>query len=91
MDIGAFGDYGFANALILKDKLPATNAFGSTKVKMVNKNPNYVNKLNYGITTRIANNRVAIYATYRLSEMFLASYTYPETANLIVGVQVGFH
>lgn len=91
MDIGAFGEYGFANALIVRDKLPATNAFGASKVKMVNKNPNYVNKLNYGVTARIANNRVAIYATYRLSEMFLASYSYPETANLIVGVQVGFH
>ena len=91
MDIGAFGEYGFANALIVKNKLPETNAFGSTKVKMVNRNPNYVNKLNYGISARIGNNRVALYATYRLSEMFIASYSYPETANLIVGVKVGFY
>ncbi|MDX5345707.1 MAG: hypothetical protein LPJ89_11320 [Hymenobacteraceae bacterium] len=67
IDLGAYGTWAFDAAHKYKDEIPDGTKFKEVKVK--EKDLQYINKLNYGVTARFGRNRFVVYGTYRLSDL----------------------
>ncbi len=83
-DLGAYGGW---NA-IKKHKTYNDNAEGE-KVKAVTSGLKYINNFSYGAIARIGVSRLALTASYRLSDIFISSNAMPELPRLIVGLEMG--
>ncbi|MBU0764418.1 MAG: PorT family protein [Bacteroidetes bacterium] len=71
------------------DKFKNRELSGAKKMEITYKKLTYLEKFEYGITARMGINRVALYGTYRLSNLFTDDYTqYPELPRLTIGVEV---
>lgn len=57
--------------------------------KTVFKDLDYTNWFEYGIKARIGIDRYILFASWRLSDMFVKKYNYPELSRLIIGLQIG--
>lgn len=84
LDLGAYGGWNFQK----KHKTTNKNEAGE-KVRESTTKLKYVENFSYGLITRIGINRYALFASYRLSDIFKSSYEIPELPRLIVGVELG--
>jgi len=84
LDLGAYYGWNFQK----KHKTTNENEAGE-KVRESTTKLKYVENFSYGLITRIGINRYALFASYRLSDIFISSYEIPELPRLIVGVEVG--
>jgi hypothetical protein len=62
----------------------------SDNIKTVYKNLDYTSPYEIGIKARLGIDRYNLFASYRLSDMFIKKYNYPELSKLIIGLQIGF-
>jgi hypothetical protein len=83
LDIGIRAEWDYAISHIVKNDLPD----GSNVKSSVSSLP-YVNRFNYSVFGRIGLNKVLVYASYRLSDLFKPNYHYPELPRLNVGIEL---
>lgn len=85
-DLGAYGDYIFAHVLFQKNEL-------SNGVISRNRTTRhgYFNRINYGAMMRVGGDRLSIYGTYRLSDIFYPSLQMPEMSRLTIGIQLNIN
>jgi len=86
LDVGAYGDWRFYSKHCVKDKIST-----GEMVKISTTHLNYLEDFNYGVYAQIGINRYVVYAKYRLSDIFLSTYSYSELPRITVGLQIGFH
>ncbi len=85
-DIGAFGEYLPFQRHVYKDELP-----DGRKIKVRYTCLPYIEHLQYGVIFRFGIDNIAGFAKYRLSDLFVAKYNYPELNTIICGLQIGLH
>lgn len=91
LDLGAYGNVAFIKTHITYDKGLVPDA-GRTMV--TNSNLKYTNLLNYGVSARLGINKLALYANYRLSDLFKATALnakFPELPRITTGIQLSLH
>ncbi|MFH0866453.1 MAG: hypothetical protein V1904_09660 [Bacteroidota bacterium] len=86
IDLGGYYDWVFSGRNYSKDKMTNGNVIETTISHL-----NYFNAYNYGALARLGFNRYVFYGYYRLSDIFDASYLYPELPRLTIGLQIGIH
>jgi len=84
LDLGAYGGWNFQK----KHKTTNENAEGEN-VRESTTRLKYIENFSYGLLTRIGTSRYTLTAQYRLSDIFLSSYSMPELPRLIIGFEVG--
>ena len=76
-------------------RLKTTDTYGNSSLakvsKTIQRDLQFPQRFEYGLTTRIGFTRYALFANYRLSKMFKSKYNFTELPNLVVGVQLGMH
>ncbi len=96
IDMGAYGGYAVSVKHFYEDKADKNSppAYAG-KIKVNEKELNYVNNLNYGLTARMGVNRWVISASYRLSDLLnddykalVGDFYFPRLA---VGIEIGLH
>lgn len=91
IDLGAYGGWDFQVLHVYKFENTGANlAYGKTGKYTLHNLP-FVNVLNYGATARIGYNKVNIYATYRLSNLFKSGTVYNEFPRLNLGLQIALY
>lgn len=91
VDMGAFVGWTFGSRHITKDEIPEDDPYNAGLRKMKHKDLDYTESLNYGLKGRIGYNNIAVCGSYRLADLFKASYNYPELPRLYVGIELGLH
>lgn len=86
IDIGAYGEYTPTFKHFFKDK----KSDGTITRTSISRTA-YHNDINYGVFLNIGFNKITFTFKYRLSDMFVPSYNYPEMPRLTAGLQWGLH
>jgi len=83
LDLGAYGEFIVAHVLFQKNTLSngVTTRSRSTNYK-------YFNRINYGANFRIGGDRLALFGSYRLSDIFYPSLDMPEFSRITLGLQL---
>jgi len=84
LDIGAYGDWICGVKHFMKDEQSNGNIIKTTISHL-----KYYETFAYGVSASIGFNWFALTAKYRISDMFVKSYNYPELPRLTVGIQLG--
>jgi hypothetical protein len=84
IDIGAYGDWICSVKHFMKDEQSNGNIIKTTISHL-----NYYETFMYGVSASIGFNWFALTAKYRISDVFVKSYNYPELPRLTVGIQLG--
>jgi len=95
IDLGAYGGYSVTVKHFYMDEADKNSPPYAGKIKVNERDLNYVNHLNYGLQFRMGINRWVITANYRLSDLLdddykanIGDYYFPRLA---VGLEVGLH
>ena len=95
IDLGAYGGYAVGVKHNFTDNSDKNILPYSGKIKVNEKDLDYVNRLNYGVQVRMGINRWVITASYRLNDLIADNYkaTYDDNflPKLAVGVEIGLH
>ncbi|MDQ3193067.1 MAG: hypothetical protein M3Q58_15895 [Bacteroidota bacterium] len=91
LDIGAYGNWEFIVKHIYTENYVSPNIANARFTRVINRQLNYTNPLNYGVQARLGFNRYAFYGSYRLSDKFKQEFMYPELPRFIIGLQIGLH
>lgn len=91
IDLGGYGQWDFSYRHYFQDDLTLPNLYEAEQVQVNNRKLAYTNPFNYGLIVRAGSNRFIVYGAYRLSDMFQASYNYPELSRITAGIQIGFY
>jgi hypothetical protein len=83
LDLGIRGEWDYSIEHIRKNELPD----GSEVKTSISALP-YVNRLNYNLFARIGLNKLLMFVSYRMSDLFKSSYNLPETPRLIAGIEL---
>jgi hypothetical protein len=96
IDLGAYGSYAITIKHFYEDNSNKNNppAYAG-KIKVNEKDLNYVNRLNYGLIARMGVNRWVISVSYRLSDLLTDDYKTMVGAfyfpKLAIGLELGLH
>jgi hypothetical protein len=90
-DFGAYGQFEFFTKHIFIIDNDPTNYYFKGNTRIAHRSLRYTSPLNYGLTARIGIRRYAVYANYRISDIFKLNYRFPEPPRFIVGLQIGLH
>lgn len=85
-DAGVFGQLTYRLMHYTRNKMPDGTLREVTTTKLP-----YYEPYNWGILARIGFNRFVFTGTYRMSDLFKASYAYPELPRYQIGVQLGLY
>lgn len=85
LDLGAYGDWLFHVRHVTSDKEE------KERVRVRRTGLDYPVPFSYGVLARVGSGRLAIKATYRMSDLFKESVNLPEFPRFTVGVEVGVH
>ncbi len=91
LDIGGYGGWTYRTKHQAHNKYSVATPAGGSKTDVLNRGLVYIQDYHYGLTARMGIGHVLIYANYRLSDMFLPSYIYPELSRISVGIEIGLH
>lgn len=91
IDLGVSGQWVARSNLYIKDnKIPAGQS-KSTPIETNTRRLYFIDPFEYGVNIRLGINRLAIYADYRLSDMFKKSSGLQELPRLFIGIQIGLY
>ncbi len=90
IDIGAYAAIAFSVRHVFRDKIAERDAYKANQMKRVNKHLDYINRFNYGLQVRIGFNKIVLYSTYRLSDVFNEEFD-TEPGRIIAGICIGLH
>jgi hypothetical protein len=88
MDMGIYSELPFSKSNILIDNI---DTLSSGQQKLILTHLKFMNSINYGVLARVGFNRVVLFATYRLSDIFKASFNRMDLPRLSAGLQIGIH
>ena len=91
LDLGAYAEWNFRSVYQTYDEYAVANSVGASNTRQIHSGLTYLNPFNYGFTARIGASKYALYANYRMSDIFKISYIFPELPRLIIGLQLGLH
>src|SRR4051812_1954710 len=84
-DIGITAEWNFTARTVTRDVLP-----GDEKIKVIAKHFNYVNAFSSRIFLRAGRSKVVVYAAYRFTDHFKASFGLPELPLFIAEIKLNF-
>ncbi|MEA3446054.1 MAG: hypothetical protein U9R19_15140 [Bacteroidota bacterium] len=91
LDIGAYGTFFIFSRHYTMDKKPEEYPY-LRKIEIYETGLNYIENMEYGLTTRIGNNRWVFFARYRMSDLFKTTENlqikYPELPALQAGFEI---
>jgi len=89
LDGGFYFDWAFYTKHITWDNHTAANSAGASSTKVIDRQLTFLNPSNYGLTFRMGHpNGLALYFTYRLSNVMKSGSVYPELPPYVVGVTI---
>jgi hypothetical protein len=83
LDIGIMGTFDFSVKSISKNKQD-----DGTIVKTIIRLLPYVNNLNSKVYARLGYSHIALYASYRITDLFKSSFNYPDLPRLVIGIEL---
>lgn len=89
IDLGGYGEWAFSVTHYTRDTDDRAKALGAKATETTNKRLKYTAAFNYGLAARIGFGKVAVFGKYRLSDMFVSKYDYPELPRIVVGLEFG--
>ena len=89
LDLGGYGEWAFSVTHYTKDTDDRAIALGAKATQTTNKGLKYAAPFNYGLAARIGFGKMAVFGKYRLSDMFVSKYDYPELPRIVVGLEFG--
>lgn len=88
LDLGAFAGYTYRSVHYTLDYALSKH---SHRTKIKNIRLDYTQDYCYGLMARLGFNRVVFYGKYRLSDLFIEDYAYPELPRIEAGIMIGLH
>ncbi len=89
VDIGVFGSYGFAFRHRYVNKTDQANPDGAKVTRVVNRQLNYMNPVNYGVKARLGFSMFSFYGRYRISNIVKKNRGFGELPRLMIGIEIG--
>lgn len=98
IDLGGFGEWAYGRSWKVMNEYdgdsddPLAYDYGTSTLHKVN----FMEKINYGLSTRIGYGKFVLFGKYRLSDIFTQEYkdglnTETDLPRLLIGFEVGFH
>lgn len=91
LDLGAYAGWTYRTKHQGHRKFASPNSVGGIKGDFLSRGLVYAEDINYGVNARMGIGHIVIFANYRLSDLFIKSYGYPELPRINVGIEVGLH
>lgn len=89
-DFGAYATYTYSSTLTYNDKL-TTPFQGASKVKTELSDLNYITDLQWGFKVRLATNRCALWASYRMSDWLKNTGNSIDLPRTTIGLEIGLY
>jgi hypothetical protein len=90
-DFGGYGQFEFMTKHIYIVENAPNNYYYAGNSRVAHRNLRYISPLNYGLSARLGIRRYALYANYRMSNIFKPNFAFPEPPRFTLGLQIGLH
>lgn len=92
LDLGGYANWIYSSQHFTKDKTTAVDSSIAQKISITEHGLKYFENYEYGVKALLGSNRLAISATYRISDLIKSKFDfYPELPRLSVGISLALY